>query len=230
MPVFHPERLSPLERAHVRVQALRAIVRVYALGPAVAELRCDRAPGELEPKTIEVRAAHIEARHPDHHRRGVGQRAEPTFLHHQGVGLLHLGDRFFVHQEDEADRKDRHLRRREEEERAIESRRGEQVVEWRPEHAVDRAREVRRRAQEEHRAGQAQAQLVPGRNASQERERRQQQDAADVGRDDERAGVQARDDVEKERQDADRRHAAGVDGPASRRQPLKLARPLQVED
>src|SRR5262249_35200321 len=71
----------------------RAILRVDVLEPPAAELVGERAPGEVEPRLVDERAAAGGVGHPDEYGGGVGQPAKAVLALLQGVlGPDALGD------------------------------------------------------------------------------------------------------------------------------------------
>ena len=85
-PVLHLERSARLERAAVDAEAALEVVRMHALGPAVAELLLHRAPAELQPPAVEVGAASRGLGHPHQRRRRVRDGPEALLL--DGVGRI----------------------------------------------------------------------------------------------------------------------------------------------
>ena len=75
-PVFHPERVAPVEMRHVGFQAARKVVGVHAVAPTVALLLLAGAAGEVEPGLVEVGAAPIGPGLPDQRRDIVEHGAE----------------------------------------------------------------------------------------------------------------------------------------------------------
>src|SRR5207247_4203986 len=70
--IFGLERLAIAEGGVVSGEKGRAIFRVHALCPPEAELGCERAAGELEPRPVQVHALPIGSGKPDHDRRMLG--------------------------------------------------------------------------------------------------------------------------------------------------------------
>src|SRR5262249_43390978 len=82
-PVLHLELDPGLERISVDTETGLEIVRVDALGPAVAQLLRQASSGEVEPALVEEGAASVDAGHPDENGRTVRQGSEVIVdLHH----------------------------------------------------------------------------------------------------------------------------------------------------
>src|SRR5437899_893671 len=91
--IFHLERLSLIKANVIYVEAVRAVVRMYALCPSGAKLLFQPSAGKSEPRSIEVSALLVDAGRPDHHRRRVRDRAEAPFRFDNGLdSLLAIGD------------------------------------------------------------------------------------------------------------------------------------------
>ena len=69
----------------------RAVFGVHAVEPAVAELVGGVEPGEARPPRVEEQPRPVGAGHPDHHRREVGDRAEPGLRLAPGAAELEVG-------------------------------------------------------------------------------------------------------------------------------------------
>ena len=66
---------------------------VNSLRPTVAKLLFEGASREFQPPLIEIVAQFVGARHPDHHRGGVGHETETVFaLSPRQLGALGLCD------------------------------------------------------------------------------------------------------------------------------------------
>src|SRR4051812_30357883 len=86
--ILHLESLAAIEGSLIDIEARLEILRVHHLCPAVANLRIYGATCEIQPGLIEVRAQFVSPGHPDHHRRGVCDQAEPFFTFAQLVLCL----------------------------------------------------------------------------------------------------------------------------------------------
>jgi glutaredoxin 2 len=63
--ILHHERFTTIEGADVRVHAMLPICVVYTICPTIADLGFEEAPGEVEPRLVEIGAAPVGARNPD---------------------------------------------------------------------------------------------------------------------------------------------------------------------
>src|SRR5262245_38261653 len=77
-PVVERERAVLAHRGMIGVDREAAVVRMHAVGPALAEILVGPPAGQLQPAPIEVRPAGVGPGHPDHQRRRVGDRGEPV--------------------------------------------------------------------------------------------------------------------------------------------------------
>src|SRR5262245_18074111 len=77
--VLHRKRQSLVERSKVNLRTPVAVIGMKALDPAVADFLLKFTAREIEPALADVRAKLVRARHPDHHRRGVGHDAKAPF-------------------------------------------------------------------------------------------------------------------------------------------------------
>src|SRR5882762_7831011 len=88
-PVLHSDPLTPIKGLRVRIHASPQIFWVNPFCPAVPKLVIDRSPGEVQPRSVKVRAELIGARHPDQHGRCIRHQSE-TLLAFSQNGLLAL--------------------------------------------------------------------------------------------------------------------------------------------
>src|SRR5499427_1089806 len=77
--VLHAEWFALVERRVVRVEATRQVVWMHAIRPAIPQFCFDRSARKSQPGLIELRAALVESRHPEHDWRRVGEEPEPLF-------------------------------------------------------------------------------------------------------------------------------------------------------
>jgi len=86
--ILDGERLLRFQRFEVAAHAFLPVVGMDTLEPAVTPLLLQRPSGELEPRAVEVDAAPIGPRHPDHDGGRVGHESEPVLaLLERGLGL-----------------------------------------------------------------------------------------------------------------------------------------------
>ena len=71
-PVFHRERQPSIERLFVSSQALRMVIGMDALGPALAYFLLERAAGKFQPGLVDEGAEFVRAGGPYQHRGGIG--------------------------------------------------------------------------------------------------------------------------------------------------------------
>src|SRR6478609_10375183 len=64
--ILHCKRLSRIEGILVSVEAVREVVRMNPLCPAIAQFLFHCASGKIEPAFVEKGAEFVRARHPDH--------------------------------------------------------------------------------------------------------------------------------------------------------------------
>src|SRR5579883_3648030 len=88
-PITHRERDPALEARDVVIHAARHVGGMNAFRPAIPLLFFQRAPPKFQPGVIEIKTPHIEAGHPDHHRRAISQLLEKIFVGKSGVGQIH---------------------------------------------------------------------------------------------------------------------------------------------
>jgi hypothetical protein len=74
-PIVHLEGRGLLDMGAAALDDALQIVRMNALGPAVAELLLEAPAGEVEPRLIEKNAFSVGARPPDHRGRGLDEGA-----------------------------------------------------------------------------------------------------------------------------------------------------------
>jgi hypothetical protein len=84
------------------------ILGVDAFGPAVSLLLLERPTGEIEPSLVEKGVKFVRARDPDHHGRGIGDRAESALT------LANGGLRMFCFSEKDRQESERNRRDQEE--------------------------------------------------------------------------------------------------------------------
>lgn len=84
--VAHGERDPSLEATHVVVHASLEILCVHAFSPTVAKFLLQCTAAKIEPGAVEVEAAHVQAGHPDHDGRPVGQLAKEIVGAQRDVG------------------------------------------------------------------------------------------------------------------------------------------------
>src|SRR5436190_203683 len=75
-PILHFERFSEIKCTCVCIQAGFHVFRMNTFCPAIPKLRFDGPTREFQPCLIEVVALPIGSRHPDQHRRTIGDQAE----------------------------------------------------------------------------------------------------------------------------------------------------------
>ena len=86
--VLHQKRLALIEGGLIHVPAPLDIVGINESDPAVTRHLVRRPAGEVEPGLIHVRDLLADIRHPDHHRRRVGDAAEAVLAFARGLPSL----------------------------------------------------------------------------------------------------------------------------------------------
>src|SRR5215469_5952872 len=77
--VLHLKFRASVKRLRVYLEACAQIAWVNTGGPSLTQLLFHRPSGKIQPSLVEEVAQFISARHPDHHRSGIGNKPETFF-------------------------------------------------------------------------------------------------------------------------------------------------------